>query len=449
MLSLKLFRNDGSYLIIAPHCDDELLACGGIIQQARKNNNEVKVVFLTNGDGFRWAAVHNFKRPYISAEKFKMLGKMRQIEALSVANYLGLKREDIYFLGYPDGGLNSLWAVNWLKEIPFTSRYTRTNINPYSISYRQGQPYTGEELTYELEKLIYTLKPKKIFLPSQYDNHSDHWSAYNFIGYVLIKLKLEGKIVEFPQLYQYLIHWSRWPLSSGVGNDFIEPPLQFEKLNNSWLSFTLTSEQIDKKNSALKAYKTQVNVMKSYLESFVKKNEIFIADKLAKSFSIKTDVLDNQQLEFSSMARNMVFYQPGIDNNKINRRIGTKIAKLILENGENCLTVKVKFLNRYLSGQTFRLRAILLSRNNNILCSRDFELIIPSARKNSFIINHYLESTPGLYKDMFEIKWRGKSLLVNINNLAIKESDYLFITTEIHRKGRIVDRTSWKIIALC
>ena len=63
MAPVNFADKSGTCLIIAPHCDDELLACGGIIQHVMENNLEVRVIFLTNGDGFRWAAIRNFKRP--------------------------------------------------------------------------------------------------------------------------------------------------------------------------------------------------------------------------------------------------------------------------------------------------------------------------------------------------------------------------------------------------
>src|SRR6056297_786499 len=121
MAPVNFADKSGTCLIIAPHCDDELLACGGIIQHVMENNLEVRVIFLTNGDGFRWAAIRNFKRPYITAQKFKILGKIRQKEAIACADCLGLKRGNIYFLGYPDGGLRYLWSENWCDSNPFTS----------------------------------------------------------------------------------------------------------------------------------------------------------------------------------------------------------------------------------------------------------------------------------------------------------------------------------------
>jgi hypothetical protein len=39
-------------LVVAPHPDDETLGAGGLIQRVRHAGGAVKVVFMTNGDGY-------------------------------------------------------------------------------------------------------------------------------------------------------------------------------------------------------------------------------------------------------------------------------------------------------------------------------------------------------------------------------------------------------------
>ena len=36
-------------LVIAPHCDDEVLGCGGIIAKNSNNGNNVYIAIITNG----------------------------------------------------------------------------------------------------------------------------------------------------------------------------------------------------------------------------------------------------------------------------------------------------------------------------------------------------------------------------------------------------------------
>ena len=50
-------------LVLSPHCDDETLGVGGLISEASASRTPVTVAFLTNGDGFRVAAVRTFHKP--------------------------------------------------------------------------------------------------------------------------------------------------------------------------------------------------------------------------------------------------------------------------------------------------------------------------------------------------------------------------------------------------
>ena len=40
----------GKVLIFAPHQDDEILSCAGLINSLIKSNAEISIVFATNGD---------------------------------------------------------------------------------------------------------------------------------------------------------------------------------------------------------------------------------------------------------------------------------------------------------------------------------------------------------------------------------------------------------------
>jgi len=43
---------DTRLLIFAPHPDDEVIAAGGLIQQAREAGGTVRVVYITSGDSY-------------------------------------------------------------------------------------------------------------------------------------------------------------------------------------------------------------------------------------------------------------------------------------------------------------------------------------------------------------------------------------------------------------
>jgi hypothetical protein len=70
------------YLFVAPHCDDETLAVGGVIAEARQSNIPVSVAFLTNGDGFRVAASDSLHEVNPTPADFVRFGELRQEPSL-------------------------------------------------------------------------------------------------------------------------------------------------------------------------------------------------------------------------------------------------------------------------------------------------------------------------------------------------------------------------------
>ncbi|MEG1254248.1 PIG-L family deacetylase [Clostridium sp.] len=109
-------------LILAPHVDDDIIGCGGAILKYIKNNKQVYVVYLTNGN--------KNGNP-----------EERKNEAIYVASTVGIHRENLYFLNSND------------KEL------ITSNIED------------------ELISVIEQVKPDTIFLPCTLDTHIDHFGA--------------------------------------------------------------------------------------------------------------------------------------------------------------------------------------------------------------------------------------------------------------------------------
>jgi len=75
-------------LVLAPHPDDEVLGCGGLIKLVKDAGGHVYVLFMTVGD----------TREYSEAEQSTSGERMREIER--VAKFL---RYDDYAIAFPDG----------------------------------------------------------------------------------------------------------------------------------------------------------------------------------------------------------------------------------------------------------------------------------------------------------------------------------------------------------
>ena len=90
---LREMLEDQPFIVIAPHPDDESLACGGLLAEACRQGLRGKVVVVSDGVG---------SHPNSKAYPPDRLRFLREEEARQAAAELGLKPEDILFLGLPD-----------------------------------------------------------------------------------------------------------------------------------------------------------------------------------------------------------------------------------------------------------------------------------------------------------------------------------------------------------
>lgn len=142
-------------LIIAPHPDDEILGCGGLIQRALTKGGRVDVVILTNGE-----ASHDG-----CCEKSD-IAENRTLLTYRAAQAIGLQQENIHKLDFKDGGVS----------------------------------LDDEENVDRLYKLLAAIQPEQIYIPHQNEGWRDH---------VIIKSLISSFVEQTPkaELYEYLV-WS-------------------------------------------------------------------------------------------------------------------------------------------------------------------------------------------------------------------------------------------------
>src|SRR5262249_56225251 len=97
---------------------------GGLIAQLARQHVPVRVVFVTDGDGWLWAVASALNRPHPTPADYRRLGEIRKSEAVRAAGALGLPASAVEFLGYPDGGLAELPAGSRARQHPFRSPFT-------------------------------------------------------------------------------------------------------------------------------------------------------------------------------------------------------------------------------------------------------------------------------------------------------------------------------------
>ena len=128
--------------IIAPHPDDESLACGGLILHKKLLNSIVYVVFITNGE-----SSHSKCCNTSTAE----IGHVRRQLAIDSGKMLGLKPSDMFWLDLPDG------------------RIPMNNDANFNLAVQK------------FVDLFITIKPSEIYIPHHLDCWPDHEAANEIV----------------------------------------------------------------------------------------------------------------------------------------------------------------------------------------------------------------------------------------------------------------------------
>ncbi len=264
--------DDDRILVLAPHPDDEILATGGLVQQALARGLPVQVVFLTNGDNNEFAFLFFSKAFTLDARAAVYAGQVRALEALRAGRELGLETSNETFLGYPDFGTLEMWLNRWGDDREaFRSMFSEQNKVPYWFARTPDAPYKGESLLAEITEVLSDFKPTKVFVSHPADKNPDHVALYLFLRTALWDLAGEVQV----DVYAYITHYGEWPQPRGLLFDAPhEPPAQFDEPGR-WVVLPLEPDQVKTKLEAMKRHKTQYGAARPYLESFMRANELF------------------------------------------------------------------------------------------------------------------------------------------------------------------------------
>jgi LmbE family N-acetylglucosaminyl deacetylase len=260
-------------LVVSPHCDDETLGAAGLILNARRGGEQVKVAFVTNGDGFRFATVEHFHEPFPSAGQYVGMGRIRQNEARSALGKLGV--DDIVFMGYPDRGVASLWTHYWSHGEPYRSPFIRQSRSPYPDTYNPDAVYCGDDLLGDLRRLLHDYRPDLVVYPQPNDVHTDHWAVSAFTRLALA-LETRADPTFAPDTLCYLVHRPDFPHPRGMRPEVaLLPPPPLRAVVPDWLRIDLPEEDRQTKFQALSQYASQLAVTRRMLLSFVRRDECF------------------------------------------------------------------------------------------------------------------------------------------------------------------------------
>ncbi len=256
-----------SLLVVAPHPDDESLCCAGVIQRVLRAGGRASVVWLTSGDGSELDLLVVEKSLFIRPEKLRDLAMRRMRESHEAATILGVPHDRLYFLGYPDRGLFQIINDHYIT--PYRSKFTGASAVPYPGTLSPGHAYTGQNLEHDFETVLDRVRPTLVLAPSPRDAHSDHRAT----GIVVIRAMARRN--ELSRVRYWIVHGGEfWPMPRGFEPDLEmnSPPLGH---GLSQTPFKLEPEEEQRKRQAIDAYRTQMEVMSSFLLSFVRTNELY------------------------------------------------------------------------------------------------------------------------------------------------------------------------------
>lgn len=265
-------------LVVAPHPDDEVLGCGGLIQQAVAEGAQVDVALVTNGDAAELSLIFGERDLPLGPEAYVKLGRQRQQESLAALSLLGVPENHVHFLGYPNNGLLALWRPeHWRYTDMYRSPYTRVSFSPYERGLTAQAPYCGQQLLSDLLSLMYRLRPTIVLAPHPQDMHPDHWVTYCFTRFALATAAVRGaEWAREAQVYGYLVHWPRYPAPRGFApGAALLPPAELVIGDGGWLKLPLTEEQARAKGRAIRRFRSQEPSFDRLLLSFARANEVF------------------------------------------------------------------------------------------------------------------------------------------------------------------------------
>ena len=253
---------NGTILVVVPHSDDEIILFGGLIQRALKENHDVHVALITNGDYEATTEEEGITRP---------------LETLEGLRVLGLSEDRIHLMGYADIGMpkeeSFVWRL-WVSQNENHVEPSHVGVHTYgpanhpdfhSSRHSVPAPYTKKAFQEDLLELLNIVKPDMVFTTHPEDAHGDHAGLYQFLR------EMVSGTLYTAFCHSYLGDVA-WPLQTA---QFTCPPDMEEQWQHT-VKLDLSAEERLCKGNALEVHKAALKPdAVVYLRSFIKSDEIY------------------------------------------------------------------------------------------------------------------------------------------------------------------------------
>ena len=186
-------------LVVVAHPDDEALGFAGVIESAVAQGRPVYVAVVTNGDASQSGSDSGYCGASSGAPATTAhYGLRRDGETLAAMSLLGLVRTSdpsstrVFFLGYPDGGLQTIASsgTGWTGDATGLHRTYAEDGDGSNVScngdlhYQLNgahAPLSASGLSGDLDSLIALTRPADVYTHAAVDGHSDHATLYQLV----------------------------------------------------------------------------------------------------------------------------------------------------------------------------------------------------------------------------------------------------------------------------
>jgi LmbE family N-acetylglucosaminyl deacetylase len=209
-----------TWLFVSPHDDDLVIGAGLWMQAALAAGIDVQVLVVTDG-----------RMGYCTMEQRDSIADIRKRETYESFQILGIGKERIAWVGYPDGGL-------------YTLQGRRIRVAEDLVPAIEGYVGLSNAFTYHLRRT----KATRVFVPTFADLHPDHQIVNNemmisiFHAAGAIWPELGAPLADVSKVYELAIYC-----------DFPQPP-QLEVRSDE--------KYFDNKLKGIAAYQSQLQIAK-------------------------------------------------------------------------------------------------------------------------------------------------------------------------------------------
>lgn len=227
-------RFPGTVVVLAPHMDDEVLACGGTIALLPRPER-VHVIYAT--DGSRSPA------PEIPGRHPRPAGldELRRRESRSALAELGVPAANLHFLDLPDGGLRR----------------------------------RGESLERALAATLEAIRPQHVFAPFRYDRHPDHLA----VNLAIHRLRGDRRCCGDAELLEYFVYHRSRLLRRGDVRAYVDPSLLLQvEIGGVAVRKRAALERFDTQTTRYFPWQTRPILTPALLDDVCASPEVFLLD---------------------------------------------------------------------------------------------------------------------------------------------------------------------------